>query len=86
MNGGSSLTHELKLLAASYWGFDLTSIIQQVDIWVGKEDHLTPPPMSEKLCTLLTNNKCTVHIVENEGHYSIYAHHFVEILKSVLIT
>jgi pimeloyl-ACP methyl ester carboxylesterase len=62
----------------SRWSTDLPSYRGPVDIWHGKEDQILPFTLSEKLLAKMPQAK--LHLIEEEGHYSLAVNQFQNIL------
>ncbi|MEW5871431.1 MAG: alpha/beta hydrolase [Chloroflexota bacterium] len=69
-------------LEALPWGFNLSEIEMPVVLWHGEEDRLVPPAHGHYMAKALPD--CQAHFVPAEGHVSLIARHYEEILKSIL--
>lgn len=52
-----------------HWGWDLGDLKQEISFWHGAEDLLVPPGSSEEMSRHIPHS--VLHIVPNEGHYSL---------------
>lgn len=59
------------VLAAQPWGFDLTGIRTEIQLWQGDLDVNSPPAMAEHLAATLPN--ATLHRLPGEGHLALFA-------------
>jgi pimeloyl-ACP methyl ester carboxylesterase len=64
------------------WGFAVSDIRMPVSLWHGEADRLVPVAHGRYMASALPN--CQAHFVEGEGHISLIANHYEEILKEVL--
>ncbi|OGY56318.1 MAG: hypothetical protein A2Y84_01065 [Candidatus Colwellbacteria bacterium RBG_13_48_8] len=70
-------------LYARPWGFDLEKIKAPVSVFGGEDDVLTPPDMVERLAELIPQSR--LHIIPDEGHYSLLYRHQREVLREFTI-
>jgi len=77
LNGIEGLASDF-ILNAGDWGFPIEKIEAEVYLWSGGIDQNTPPSMTHYMAALLCNSH--VYILENEGHFVLYAH-WAEILN-----
>jgi pimeloyl-ACP methyl ester carboxylesterase len=66
---------------AQPWGFSLEEIQVPVHLWHGKKDRSFHWQLARSLGARLP--RCTEHLVENEGHYSLPIRHMREILADL---
>lgn len=59
------------VLAAQPWGFDLSGIRTEIQLWQGDLDVNAPPAMAEHLAATLPN--ATLHRLPGEGHLALFA-------------
>lgn len=69
-------------LEALPWGFDLGEVKMPVRLWHGEEDRLVPPAHGRYMAKALPN--CQARFVPGEGHVSLIARYYEEILKGML--
>lgn len=67
---------------AQPWGFSLEEIQTPVKLWHGKKDRSFHWELARSLGQRLPN--CSLHLVENEGHYSLPIRHMREILADLI--
>ena len=72
---------ELTILG-SRWGFDLNDIPISVDIWHGGQDEVVPMVMAHYLAEKLQHS--SLHIIPDEGHFSLPILHAEEILHRLM--
>lgn len=64
------------------WGFQLEEIDVPVRLWHGTQDRAFSFHLAEQVAARLRN--CRLHLVENEGHYSLPIRHVREILADLI--
>lgn len=57
---------------ATPWGFELTAVVQPVDIWHGDAD--TQVPVSHAYVLEAALPRATLHVLPGDGHFSIGRH------------
>jgi pimeloyl-ACP methyl ester carboxylesterase len=67
---------------ARVWGYDLTSIHVPVSIWHGVEDSIVPVSHGRWLAQRVPGAQA--HLMEGEGHLSIIANRFDDVLDDLL--
>ena len=75
--GIDGVVQEWKLYVKD-WQIDLTTIESPVSLWYGSEDKMAP-----KLRGIYYRNKLqnsTLHLIDNEGHFSLIRNHLEDIL------
>lgn len=65
-------------LYVSDWGFDIDKIEKPVSLWFGTEDKMAPKQRAYYYDEKLPN--ATLHLIENEGHFSLIRNHLEEVL------
>ena len=78
--GIEGVVQEWKLYVKD-WGFDLKEIIKPVTLWYGSSDKMTPKYKGYYLNNSLPNSE--LHLIENEGHFSLIRNHLNNILKNL---
>jgi pimeloyl-ACP methyl ester carboxylesterase len=69
-------------LEALPWGFPLEEVRMPVALWHGEQDHLVPVEHGRYMARALP--RCQARFVPDEGHVSLIANHFEEILQVAL--
>ena len=79
--GGRGPAHDLALEARP-WGVPLERIEVPIEIWHGEDDRVVSPEQSRILARTLPH--VTGHLVPGEGHFSLFAKHAEEVMRSLL--
>ena len=79
--GIEAVVQEWKLYVSD-WGFKLDDIKLPITLWYGTKDKMTPKYRGFYLHEKLQESK--LHVLENEGHFSLIRNHQTEILKGLL--
>jgi len=79
--GVRGVLHEL-VLYANLWRFELADIKVPVTLWHGDSDRTVPPAHTRMLADRLPDAE--VHLVADEGHFSLPINHATEILGMLL--
>ncbi|KAH3759938.1 alpha/beta hydrolase [Pelomyxa schiedti] len=80
--GFAPAAHEFYRIAEVDWHFSPANVQVPLDCWVGSDDTLTPSFMAHTICEMVPMCR-GVHVIDGEGHYSIYANHLEAILKGL---
>ena len=78
--GIDAVVQEWRLYVAD-WGFQLEEIKLPIDLWYGTKDKMTPKYRGYYLNDKLKNS--SLHVLENEGHFSLIRNHATKILTKV---
>lgn len=81
--GIDGVVQEWKLYVSD-WGFDIGRIEKPVSLWFGTEDKMAPKYRAYYYDEKLPNS--TLHLIENEGHFSLIRNHLEEILIELKTT
>ncbi|MBE9170970.1 alpha/beta hydrolase [Pleurocapsales cyanobacterium LEGE 06147] len=73
-----------QVLIARPWGFRLNEIAIKVYLWHGEMDVLCPINMGRYMAEAIPN--CSAQFLPQEGHISLYANHYKEILATLIST
>ena len=79
--GGRGPAHDLTLEARP-WGVPFDSIEVPIEIWHGEDDHVVSAEQSRILARSLP--LVTEHYVPGEGHFSLFARHAEEVMRSLM--
>lgn len=79
--GGRGPAHDLTLEARP-WGVPFERIEVPIEIWHGEDDRVVSPEQSRILARMLP--LATEHYVPGEGHFSLFARHAAEVMRSVV--
>jgi pimeloyl-ACP methyl ester carboxylesterase len=79
--GGRGPAHDLTLEARA-WGVPYERVAVRIEIWHGEDDRVVTPEQAHILARTLP--LVTEHLVPGEGHFSLFARHAEEILRSVV--
>jgi len=63
------------------WGFKLEDIQMPVHLWHGEEDKICSIKMGRNIAAAIPD--CEVHFIPGEGHLSVYAKYYGEILSTI---
>ena len=63
------------------WGFPLENIQIPIALWYGTEDKMTPKYRGVYLDKVLPSSQ--LHLLENEGHFSLIRNHLERLLKDL---
>lgn len=66
------------------WGFDISEVKVPVHIWQGREDMMVPFSHGEWYASHLPHDRVRPHLLEGEGHISIYIGHMDEMLDTLV--
>lgn len=64
------------------WNIDLASITTEVTLWYGEEDKMAPVRRGEYLDEKLPNS--SLHVFDNEGHFSLIHHQKLTIFEDLI--
>ncbi|PCJ94798.1 MAG: hypothetical protein COA50_10415 [Flavobacteriaceae bacterium] len=78
--GTDAVVQEWKLYVAD-WGFAIKEIEPKINLWYGDKDKMTPKYRGLHLHKLLPNSK--LHLLEDEGHFSLLRNHLEAILMEL---
>lgn len=70
-------------LIARPWGFPLHEIRSRIDLWHGDADRNAPLAMGGLMAEQLPNSH--LHILPNEGHFSVLVRHLKAILSTLIV-
>jgi pimeloyl-ACP methyl ester carboxylesterase len=76
--GSDTILHEMQLYTMP-WEFEVSEISIPTQLWHGTADEIVPIAHARSLADLLSN--CTVHYIEDEGHFSLPFDHSNQILE-----
>jgi pimeloyl-ACP methyl ester carboxylesterase len=79
--GGRGPAHDLTLEARP-WGVPLEQIDVPIALWHGADDRVVSPEQGRILARTVTS--ATEHLVPGEGHFSLFARHAEEVMRSVM--
>ncbi len=79
-NGIDGVVQEWKLYVND-WGFRIKDIDAPIHLWYGTEDKMSPYHRGIYLDSELMNSK--LHVLENEGHFSLIRNHLEKILHEL---
>ncbi|WP_425236412.1 alpha/beta fold hydrolase [Ulvibacterium sp.] len=79
-NGIDGVVQEWKLYVND-WGFRIKDIDAPIQLWYGAEDKMSPFHRGTYLDSELINSK--LHVLENEGHFSLIRNHLEKILHEL---
>ena len=71
-------------LASRAWGFELSQVPMVVNLWFGGRDQIVPPAASRYLADSLQRSEARFY--PNEGHVSLLANRYEEILTGLVAT
>jgi len=78
---GPYMLDELILIPKN-WKFHINQIEVPVDVWHGSNDELTSLTMAKYTAKQVPGAQ--LHIIDGEGHYSLWAFHLTEILRRLV--
>lgn len=78
--GIAGVVQEWKLYVAD-WGFDIQHIQQPISLWYGDKDKMSPKFRAFYYHEKLPHSR--LHLLENEGHFSLIRHHLRPILMEL---
>ncbi|MEP3210060.1 MAG: alpha/beta hydrolase [Maribacter sp.] len=79
-NGTAAVIQEWKMYVDD-WGFPLEDISTHINLWYGSEDKMTPKYRGMYLHKILPDSE--LHILENEGHFSLIRNHLKLLLTQL---
>lgn len=79
--GTEAVVQEWKLYVKD-WGFPLEEITSPIELWYGADDKMAPKYRGIYYNNILPNAE--LHVLENEGHFSLIRNHLEEILKGLI--
>jgi pimeloyl-ACP methyl ester carboxylesterase len=80
-NGADGVLQEMALYTQP-WGFDLSEVSMPVQLWHGTADDTVPLLHGRTLAEDLPD--CTIHILEDEGHFSLPVNRMEQILQHMI--